>query len=188
MKPSKFLMSTNINGKGHIEYCDFAEENIKDLFVTSNNNEFVYSLAMSSEYIYAACLEFILKLDHEGNNVEKIRVDKLTYSVAINRQQEIISSSCETHEVSVRSQCGKKMYSYSHENLQYPYGLDVTFCGSIFVCGQLSNNIHVLTPKAELLKIFEIVCPRCIRFKENSYICFVGSKENKTKVWNFVPT
>ena len=189
MKPSKFLISTNINGKGHIEYCDFAEENIKDLFVTSNNNELVYSLAMPSEYVYAACSTFILKLDREGNTVEKITVDKFTNSVAVNKHQEIISSSCSTDEVSVRSQCGKKMYSYSHENLQYPYGLDVTFCGNIFVCGQTSNNIHVLTPTAELLKIFEFACPRCIRFKENSYICFVGSsKKNKTKVWNFVPT
>ena len=148
----------------------------------------MYSLAMSSEYIYAACSTFILKLDHEGNTVEKITVDKSTYSVAVNKQQEIISASCSTNKVSVRSQCGKKMYSYSHENLWYPYGLDVSFCGNIFVYGQTSNNIHVLTPKAELLKIFEIICPRCIRFKENSYICFVGSKKNKTKVWDFVPT
>ena len=115
-------------------------------------------------------------------------VDTATYSVAVNEQQEIISSSCETNKISVMSQCGKKIYSYSHENLLYPYGLDVSFCGNIFVCGQTSNNIHVLTPTAELLKVLEIDCPRCIRFKENSYICFVCSKGNKTKVWDFVPT
>lgn len=49
---------------------------------------------------------------------------------------------------------GEKLHSYSHAKLKYPYGLDVNFSGNIFVVGQESKSIHVLTPKAELLKIF----------------------------------
>lgn len=79
---------------------------------------------------------------------------------------------------------GKKMYSYSHEKLQYPHGLNVNFSGNIFVAGQWSNNIHVLTPRAELLKIFDVDSPRFIRFKENSYVCLVGC-DNSTKVYEF---
>ena len=187
MQPSGLLISLEFDKNiGIFDLVDL--KNIKDQFNTSYIGEYMYSLAVSSEYIYAACSSFILKLDQEGNTVAKITVDKSTYSVAVNKQQEIISSSCETNKVSVMSQCGKKMYSYSHDNLQYPYGLDVSFCGNIFVCGQTSNNIHMLTPTAELLKVFEIASPMCIRFKENSYICFVGSKGNKTKIWDFVPT
>ncbi|XP_078320301.1 uncharacterized protein LOC111114055 [Crassostrea virginica] len=187
MQPSELLISVQLERNiGIFDLVDL--KTIKDQFITKHIEGFIYSFAVSSEYVYAACSTFILKLDHEGNTVEKIIVDTSTYSVAVNKQQEIISSSCETHKLSVRSQCGKKMYSYSHEKLRYPYGLDVSFCGNIFVCEQTSNNIHVLTPTAELLKVFEIASPRCIRFKENSYICFVGSKGNKTKIWDFVPT
>lgn len=56
---------------------------------------------------------------------------------------------------------GKKMYTYptsylATQTLRYPQGLDVNFTGNIFVAGKDSRNIHVLTLKAELLKIFAI--------------------------------
>ena len=63
----------------------------------------------------------------------------------------------------------------------------MNFSGYIFVAGLRSNNIHVLTPTAELLRIFEVVSPSCIRFKENSYMCIVGSTRGTTKVYEFVP-
>ena len=128
-----------------------------------------------------------MKLDHEGNTVEQIAVDKYTYSVAVNKRQEIISSSCHTNQVTVRNQSGAKLHSYSHENLKYPFSLDVNFLGNIFVAGYNSNNIHVLTPTAEILKIFEVTSPRCIKFKENSYTCIVGSVNATTKVYEFLP-
>lgn len=105
--------------------------------------------------------------------------------MAINNKNEVISSSWNKHSVTVMDSSGKKMYLYTHEKLQYPHGLDVNFCGNIFVAGQHSNNIHVLTPTADLLKIFDIASPRCIKFKENSYMCFVGSQETETKVYEF---
>ncbi|XP_022304362.2 uncharacterized protein LOC111111590 [Crassostrea virginica] len=182
-KPSGFLISTNVSGKGHIAYYDGDKlqkyQNIKE------RNVSVYQLANSSEYIYAACSDFILKLDGE-NIVEQIAVDTDTYSVAVNKRQEIISSSHSTHKVTVMNQSGMKIHSYSHENLQQPYGLDVNFTGNIFVAGQLTNNIHVLTPTAELLKIFEVARPTCIKFKENSYTCIVSSYNGTTKVYEFL--
>lgn len=47
-----------------------------------------------------------------------------------------------------------------------------------------SNNMHVLTPRAELLKNFDIASPRFIKFKKNSYVCLVVS-DNRTKVYVF---
>lgn len=79
-----------------------------------------------------------------------------------------------------------KIYSYFHEKLRHPRGLDVNFSGNIFVAGQGSINIHVLTPSAELLKMFNVASPKCIKFKENSYMCFVGSLLNSTtQVYEF---
>ena len=184
-KPSELLISTNVNSEGRIEHYDLEKLQINQNM--TKRKEVVYRLAKSSEFIYAACSYFILKLDHEGNTVEQIAVDASTYSVAVNKQEEIISSSCHTDQVTVRNQTGKKLYSYSHENLKFPISLDVNFSGNIFVAGQSSNNIHVLTPTAELLRIFEVASPRCIKFKENSYTCIVGFYHGITKVYEFFP-
>ena len=94
---------------------------------------------------------------------------------------------CSSHKVTVMNQSGVRIYSYSHEKLRHAYGLDVNFSGNIFVAGQWSNNIHVLTHTAELLRIFEVASPRCIKFKENSYTCIVGSVSATTKVYDFLP-
>ena len=186
-KPSGLMISTNNNRIGHIEQFDLKElTKISDQCIPGNNCA-VYQLAISSEFMYAACSSFILKLDHEGNTVKKIPVDKFTHSVAVNKQEEIISSSLKTNQVTVMNQSGTKQHSYSHENLKNPFSLDVNFSGYIFVAGEWSNNIHVLTPTAELLRIFEVELPKCIRFKENSYMFIVGSSVGPTKVYEFLP-
>nr|XP_022306587.1 uncharacterized protein LOC111112974 [Crassostrea virginica] len=186
-KPSGLLIALNDNSKSHLAQFDLQElKNISTQCITENNCT-VYHLAISSKFMYAACSNFILKLNHEVNTVKNIPVDKLTYSVAVNKQEEIISSSCNTHQVTVMNQFGTKLYSYSHENLRCPISLDVNFSGNIFVAGLWSNNIHVLTPTAELLRIFEFTSPRSIRFKDNSYMCIVGSENKTVKVYEFLP-
>lgn len=148
-------------------------------------NSPVYQLAVTSGYVYAACSDFIVKFDSEGNVVQRYDgVENSTYSVTVNNRDEIISSGSWTNRVIVMDSSGKKIYSYSHEKLRYPRGLNVNFSGNIFVAGLLSNNIHVLTPRAELMNILNIVSPSFIRFKEKSYVCLVGSG-NSTKVYEF---
>lgn len=80
---------------------------------------------------------------------------------------------------------GKKMYLYIYEKLIYLYGLDVNFFGEIFVVGNSSNNIYVLIFIVELLKIYEVELLRCIKFKENLYVCFVGFEIKIIKVYEF---
>lgn len=148
-------------------------------------NSPVYQLAVTSGYVYAACSSFIVKFDLEGNIVQRYdEVENWTYSVAVNNRDEIISSGSWSNRVTVMDSFGKKIYSYSHEKLGHPRGLNVNFSGNIFVAGLFSNNIHVLTPRAELMNIFDVASPSFIRFKENSYVCLVGSG-NSTKVYEF---
>lgn len=80
---------------------------------------------------------------------------------------------------------GKRMYLYIYEKLIYLYGLDVNFLGEIFVVGEKSNNIYVLIFIVELLKIYEVELLRCIKFKENLYVCFVGFEIKIIKVYEF---
>lgn len=181
---SKNIYRSKFKSEGYVGKFNVDRfENIESQMIT---NSPVYQLAISSRYVYAACSSFIVKFDLEGNIVQRYdEVEDWTYSVAVNNRDEIISSSCLTQHVTVMESSGKKMYSYSHEKLINPRGLNVNFSRNIFVAGQWSKNIHVLTPKAELLKIFDVASPRVIRFKENSYVCLVGSDKSTTKVYEF---
>lgn len=185
---SLLLVSKNISKKkSKSEGCvgKFNLHKFKNVEGQMTTNSPFYQLAASSGYVYAACSDFIVKFDSEGNVVQRYDgVENWTFSVAVNSRDEIISTSCLTHRVTVMENCGKKLYSYSHEKLNYPRRLDVNYSGNIFVVGHWSNNIHVLTPRAELLKIFDIASPRFIRFKENSYVCLVVS-DKRTKVYEF---
>lgn len=116
------------------------------------------------------------KFDFKGNNFFE---SSCVFSLAISSG--FLSSTI----VTIMNDSGEKLHSYFHENLKYPYGLDINYSGNIFVAGKDSNNIHVLTPKAKLLKIFKIASPRCIKFKENSNVFFVGSMKSTTKVYEF---
>lgn len=167
---------------------DTFEDN-EDNFTTKGNWGFIYNLAISEGFVFAACSDVIIKFDHDGNAVQQYPVDTSTYSVAINNSNEIISSSCRTNIVTVMSSSGEKLFTYSSNKLRFPRGLDVNFSGNIFVVGGDTSNIHVLTPKAELLKIFTLDWrspSSCIKFKKNSNICFVGFYETKTKVYEFL--
>uniref|UniRef100_K1PQH4 Transcription intermediary factor 1-beta n=1 Tax=Magallana gigas TaxID=29159 RepID=K1PQH4_MAGGI len=183
--PSLLFISKNKpHTKGCVEKFDMEKfAFIEDKFLETN---IVYSLAISSGFVYAACSDSIVKFDSEGNIVKRYEVKKRTTSVAINKSDEIISSNCTTNYVTVMNDSGEKLHSYFHKKLKYPYGLDVNFSGNIFVVGSDSNNIHILSPKAELLKIFDIESPKCIKFKENSYVCFVGSEKKTTKLYKFL--
>lgn len=67
-----------------------------------------YSLAISEKFVYVACSEVIIKYDHTGRTVQQYPVNKNTFSVATNNNNEKISSSCDTHIVTVMSSSGKK--------------------------------------------------------------------------------
>ncbi|XP_052707794.1 uncharacterized protein LOC128183034 [Crassostrea angulata] len=185
---SQLFVSKNISRKkskseGYVGKFNLEKfENVEGHMPTNSS---VYQLAVTSGYVYAACLSFIVKFDSKGNIVQQYDgVEDWTYSVAVNNRDEIISSGLWTNRVIVMDNSGKKIYSYSHENLKQPCSLSVNCSGNIFVAGQCSNNIHVLTPRAELMKIFDVVSPRFIRFKENSHVCLVRSN-NSTKVYEF---
>lgn len=73
---------------------------------------------------------------------------------------------------------GEKIRTYSYEKLRHILRIDVNYSGNIFVVGHLSNNIHVLTPNAELLKILDSASPRFIEIQENSNVFLVGSDKS----------
>ncbi|XP_061169400.1 uncharacterized protein LOC133178659 [Saccostrea echinata] len=145
-----------------------------------------FGITFRSGFIYIACGKSILKMDTEYNVISNLKTERDTRSVAVNRNNHIISSSCSSHSVTSINGMGETLFRYTHPDLKYPYGLDVDYEGKIYVCGRDSNNIHILSPSGELLQIIKTSKPNCIKFKRDSRVCFIGSyKSCKTKLCEF---
>ncbi|XP_061169477.1 E3 ubiquitin-protein ligase Midline-1-like [Saccostrea echinata] len=155
-------------------------------FKCHNKDSKCFGITCRSGFIYVACGTFILKMDTVGNVISNLKTEEKTHSVALNRNNHIISSSCSSHSVTSMNEIGERFFRYTHPDLKYPYGLDVDYEGYIYVCGRDSNNIYVLLPSGELLQILKTSKPNCIKFKKDSRVCFIGSyKSCSTKICEF---
>lgn len=145
-----------------------------------------FGVTYMSEFLYVACDDVIIKMNCYGDFVCDFQTEKETYSVAVNKKNHIVSSSCSSHSVLAIDEYGQRLFQYKHPDLKYPYGLDVDSEGYIFVAGRDSNNIHILSPTGELIKILPALKPKCIKFRKDSRVCLIGSeKACKTKLCEF---
>lgn len=145
-----------------------------------------FGVTYMSEFLYVACDDVIIKMNCYGDFVCDFQTEKETYSVAVNKKNHIVSSSCSSHSVLAIDEYGQRLFQYKHPDLKYPYGLDVDSEGYIFVAGRDSNNIHILSPMGELIKILPALKPKCIKFRKDSRVCLIGSeKACKTKLCEF---
>ena len=142
-----------------------------------------FGVAYADGYVYTACGECVIKMDCGGKVIKQFETEKDTYSVAVDMDNHIVYSSCSSHSVTAVDEDGQKLFHYHHPNLKYPYGLDVDFEGVIFVAGRDSNNIHLLSPSGELIKILPAEKPKCIKFRKDTRVCLIGSENAcKTKL------
>lgn len=145
-----------------------------------------YGVTYMSEFLYVACDDVIIKMNCYGDIVWEFQTEYETYSVAVNKKNHIVSSSCSSHSVLAIDEFGQKLFKYKHPELKYPYGLDMDLEGYIFVAGRDSNNIHILSPTGELIKIIPALKPKCITFRKDCRVCLIGSeKACKTRLCEF---
>ncbi|KAL3891384.1 hypothetical protein ACJMK2_003646 [Sinanodonta woodiana] len=79
---------------------------------------------------------------------------------------------------------GKKLFTYSPDNLRYPMGVAVDRCDNIYVLGTDSNNIHQLSPDASVQQVVNAGKPRypraiCIHQSKNILIITNISDEGR---------
>nr|XP_022330482.1 tripartite motif-containing protein 5-like [Crassostrea virginica] len=110
-----------------------------------------------------------------------------TDDVALDDENNVIYSSYSQHTVRKQDKAGNVLFSYTHEKLKSPYGLDVNRNGEIFVVGYKSNNIHILSRSGELLRILEgIKNPTWVKFQSDTSRLFVmESGSQNLKVYQF---
>ncbi|XP_048781057.2 tripartite motif-containing protein 45-like [Ostrea edulis] len=147
-------------------------------------NEECFGIKCANGFIYVTCGRSILKVDADGNLVKRYLTEKETYSVAVDKNNHVIYSSCTSHSVTSLNESGRELFRYTHPDLKYPRSLDVDYEGYIYVAGRDSDNVHILSPSGQLLRIFKVSKPNCIKFKTGSRICLIGSYNSScTKIY-----
>lgn len=78
---------------------------------------------------------------------------------------------------------GRELWKYEHSELKRPWGLTKDFVENIYIAGNFSNNIHMLSSAGYALKIFEqIPLPsRMILRKESNDEFYVVSASTSVK-------
>ena len=111
------------------------------------------------------------------------------YGVALDDENNVIYCSFSKHTVRKQDKAGNVLFSYNHEKLKSPYGLAVNRNGEIFVHGNKSNNIHILSKNGKLLRILEgINCPTWVKYQDDTNRLFVMEDGKKLKVLEFTQT
>ncbi|XP_062574359.1 uncharacterized protein LOC134236214 [Saccostrea cucullata] len=109
------------------------------------------------------------------------------YDVAMDAEENIIYSSYNQYIVRKQDKTGYVLFSYTHEKLQRPYGLTLDKFENIYVNGKDSNNIHILSPAGEQLRILEgVQQPQCIKFQVDGNKFFVGEEDGRVKIFEFI--
>lgn len=83
---------------------------------------------------------------------------------------------------------GNVLFTYNHEKLRSPYKLTTDSKGNIFVYGNASNNIHILSRDCKLLQIMElqgVIGVRCLKFQSATNKLYVGSYNGSVTVFEF---
>ncbi|XP_061174013.1 E3 ubiquitin-protein ligase Midline-1-like [Saccostrea echinata] len=145
-----------------------------------------FGMSQSGNTIAIGCQLTLKVLDKDFQNIRSSSDLRNMYDVAVNVEENIIYSSYTDHIIRKEDRKGNVLFTYYHEELKSPYGLTVDRHGIIYVNGHKSNNIHILSPDGENLRILKGVKePLCIKFQENSNRFFVAETGGTVKIFEF---
>ena len=141
-------------------------------------------IAKYREHLYVTRPTSIIKLDKQGNILKTYPTRKWTYSVAVTGSGDILHCHYGGNSVTAMQDDGQTLWVYKHSQLIGPVCVTVDFLDNIYVAGEQSNNIHILSPKGTSLRIIpDIPKPFCLRFKEGSLTFLVVTNGNCVKVY-----
>ncbi|KAL3891385.1 hypothetical protein ACJMK2_003647 [Sinanodonta woodiana] len=85
----------------------------------------------------------------------------LNYIAVNNMKTRVYVSVCTMHSLLCFDMDGKKLFTYSPDNLRYPMGVAVDRCDNIYILGYNPNNIHHLSPDGSVQQVLNTGVPRC---------------------------
>lgn len=114
-------------------------------------------------------------LSTEKENIDDVALDKDGNAIVSNYSEAIVKK---------LDKSGKMLFKYTHKELNKPFGLTVDGHGNIFVNGNDTNNIHIVSNDGKIIRILEgVQNPTCIKFLRGSYRFLVGECGGRVKVF-----
>jgi hypothetical protein len=122
------------------------------------------------------------------DNFQSVKcLNDLSYTddVAVDNEESVIYSSHNRSTVRKVDRKGNIIFTYTHEELKCPYGLAVDRCSNIYVNGNESHNVHILSRSGEVLRILNgvVTNPQCINIQEGGNRLFVGEAGGVVKIF-----
>lgn len=91
----------------------------------------------------------------------------------------IVYSNSRTNRVKAMTDERQNVWSYKSDNLKNPLALDTDFYNNIYVAGNESRNIHVLSNSGELIRLIDnIPSPLSCKIDEEEGIIYVASGQS----------
>lgn len=160
-----------------IEIGDIAlEKQLKHYYKTSEKG---YGLACTGTKLIVACKTKLdvwditdeHKLVHE--KAIPTKGDKVKYVAVADDSRIYYTDSAERGTLNCVNLEGVNIFQYSHKSLRLPMGVAVDSKGHVYVCGFHSNNVHQVSPEANLI---EIMTPEDPYFRKPIAIIPSGGK------------
>ncbi|KAL3891405.1 hypothetical protein ACJMK2_003667 [Sinanodonta woodiana] len=109
----------------------------------------------------------------------------LNYIALNNTKTRVYVSVCELNLLHCFDMDGKKMFTYSPDNLRGTTGIAVDRHDNIYILGKKSANIHLLSPDGSLQEVVDTGVPKypraiCIHLSKNILIITNSSVESRT--------
>lgn len=142
----------------------------------------VYGIASWNGCLYVTCRYKILKLDRMGQILKEYNNGiRMLYNrhLVVTSTGIIVYSNSRTNRVKAMTDEGQDVWSYKSDNLQNPLDLDTDFYDNIYVAGNGSRNIHVLSNSGELIRLIDNVpSPLSCKIDEEEGIIYVASGQS----------
>ncbi|CAG2222051.1 uncharacterized protein LOC143063433 [Mytilus galloprovincialis] len=132
------------------------EKQLKHFYKTTDKG---YGLASTGTKLIVACKSKLdiwditeeHKLMHEKSIPTK--GDKVKYVAVADDSRIYYTDSSERGTLNCVNMDGVNIFQYSHKHLKLPMGVAIDSKGHVYVCGFHSNNVHQVSPEANLLEI-----------------------------------
>ena len=140
-----------------IEIGDISlEKQLRHFYKTPDKG---YGLASTGTKLVVACKTKLdiwdITEDHRLMHEKSIptKGDKVKYVAVADDSRIYYTDSSERGSLNCVNMDGVNIFQYSHKSLKLPMGVAVDQKGHVYVCGFHSNNVHQVSPEANLLEI-----------------------------------
>lgn len=172
-----------VSDKENLYAIEYLENSATYPRIKFNINRQCFSVSVFQENLVVGCNNAILHIDTNGKEQKTIPAEGRVLDVISLNIGNIGRTVTGMRIVRAIESNGRELWKYEHSELIRPFGLTKDFVENIYIAGNYSHNIHMLSSAGYALKIFvQISYPsRMIPRKESNDEFYVVSASTSVK-------